>query len=82
MRLPVAPIEETWPDWPPWFGQRGSLVRLHLALWLRNAGNVSSVGFFLPACHVEPYSLRLDQEGGRFPREKWGELAFEGFSWE
>lgn len=47
-------------NWPPWFGQRGSLVRLHLAPGLRNAENVSSVGFFLPACHVEPYSLRLD----------------------
>lgn len=36
----------------------------------------------LPACHVEPHILRLDQEGGRFPRERWGELASEGSCWK
>lgn len=77
----MAPIKETWPELAPLVCAEGSLVR-HLATWLRNAGNVSSVGFFLLACHVEPYSPRLDREGGRFPRERWGELVFEGFSWE
>lgn len=77
----MAPIKETWPELAPLVWAEGSLVR-HLAVWLRNAGNVSSVGFFLPACHVEPYSPRLDGEGGRFPRKRWGELVFEGFSCE
>lgn len=47
----VAPAKEAWPEraWPPWSRQRGSLVRQHLALWLRNAGNASSVGLFQPA---------------------------------
>lgn len=31
---------------------------------------------------MEPYGLRLDGEGGKFPRERWGELAFEGLCWE
>lgn len=54
------PLRRLGPNWPPWFGQKGSLVRLHLAQWLRNAGNVSGVGLFLAGRHVEPHSPRLD----------------------
>lgn len=74
----LAAVREARPAPAPGFGQRGSLVRLPLALGLRNAGNASSVGFFLPACRVEPCSLRLDGEGGRLPREQWETWPLRG----
>lgn len=43
-------------------GRGGESVEAPLAWWLRNAGNVSSVGFFLPA-HA------WTQDEGRFLRE-------------
>lgn len=60
--VPMAPLKETWPTLAPLPWAKRESVQAPLAWWLRNAGNVSRVGSFLPA-HA------WTEDEGRFLRE-------------
>lgn len=47
--VPMAPLKDTWLTLAALPRAEGESVQAPLAWWLRNGGNVSSVGSFLPA---------------------------------